>query len=195
MFFSLKTDLEKRSALFPATSTRKRGKREIAALRSRSNRTRRAATMAGVPRDLASEGAYRPPRAARHATAEPRRRLLFEGRSPELTLVPPLSRPLPSPTRARRCAAVVILDYGSQYTQLITRRCRELSIFSEVVPGDTDLVGARRAPLVSSSSPEVVVLTLSPPLRAGEDRQGVPAGGDPVRRPKLRARRGRSQGP
>ena len=152
------------------TSRREKGeKREIAALRSRSNGTRRAATMAGVPRDLASEGAYRPPRAARHATAEPRRRLLFEERSPELTLVPPLSRPLPppptlpSPTRAR-CAAVVILDYGSQYTQLITRRCRELSIFSEVVPGDTDLVGARRAPLVSSSSPEVVVLTLSPPL-------------------------------
>ncbi len=35
--------------------------------------------------------------------------------------------------------AVLILDFGSQYTQLIARRTRELGVFSEVLPFDTDL--------------------------------------------------------
>ncbi|MEL0241219.1 MAG: GMP synthase (glutamine-hydrolyzing), partial [Flavobacteriaceae bacterium] len=29
---------------------------------------------------------------------------------------------------------VLILDFGSQYTQLIARRVRELNIFSEIIP-------------------------------------------------------------
>lgn len=35
--------------------------------------------------------------------------------------------------------ALLILDYGSQYTQLIARRARELNIFSVIVPFDTPL--------------------------------------------------------
>lgn len=36
-------------------------------------------------------------------------------------------------------STVVILDFGSQYTQLITRRVRELGVYSVILPGDASL--------------------------------------------------------
>ncbi len=51
---------------------------------------------------------------------------------------------------------VLILDFGSQYTQLIARRVRELGVYSEILPGDTSLAkiaGLRPSALVLSGSP------------------------------------------
>ncbi|HMN68360.1 MAG TPA: gamma-glutamyl-gamma-aminobutyrate hydrolase family protein, partial [Bdellovibrionales bacterium] len=54
---------------------------------------------------------------------------------------------------------VVILDFGSQYTQLIARRCRELDIFSELMLFDTPAAEIRKrrpAAIILSGGPSSV---------------------------------------
>lgn len=40
---------------------------------------------------------------------------------------------------------ILILDYGSQYTQLVARRIREIGVYTDIVPGDAALTAERLA--------------------------------------------------
>jgi GMP synthase (glutamine-hydrolysing) len=60
---------------------------------------------------------------------------------------------------------ILILDFGSQYTQLIARRIRELGVYSEIHPWDVDEAAIRAfAPkgIILSGSPESVLDAGSP---------------------------------
>mmetsp|Transcript_28698 Transcript_28698/g.39651 ORF Transcript_28698/g.39651 Transcript_28698/m.39651 type:complete len:551 (+) Transcript_28698:86-1738(+) len=53
-------------------------------------------------------------------------------------------------------SGVLVLDFGSQYTQLITRRVRELGVYSALIPGDAT------KERVESLSPRVIILSGGP---------------------------------
>jgi GMP synthase (glutamine-hydrolysing) len=67
-------------------------------------------------------------------------------------------------------AAVLILDFGSQYTQLIARRVREHGVYSEIVPGPTPLAEIR------ARKPSALILSGSP-ASGYRDRAPLPDAG------------------
>lgn len=72
---------------------------------------------------------------------------------------------------------ILILDFGSQYTQLIARRVRECGVFSEIYPWDTDNAKIRDyapAGIVLSGGPESVNLENPPGVAAAVFELGVP---------------------
>jgi GMP synthase (glutamine-hydrolysing) len=75
-----------------------------------------------------------------------------------------------APKNAQDTHTVVVLDYGSQYTQLITRRIRELSVLSILMPGDASLER------ISKANPKVIILSGGPNSVHVEGAPSVPDG-------------------
>ena len=73
--------------------------------------------------------------------------------------------------------AILVLDFGSQYTQLIARRLRELSVYSEILPFDTPADEIRRrkaAGLILSGGPASVSAPSAPRCDPGVFTCGMP---------------------
>jgi GMP synthase (glutamine-hydrolysing) len=72
---------------------------------------------------------------------------------------------------------IVVLDFGSQFTQLIARRLRELSVYSEILPFDTSSAEiARRRPvgIILSGGPKSVSEEGAPRCEPAVFEAGVP---------------------
>ncbi|HSG87608.1 MAG TPA: glutamine-hydrolyzing GMP synthase [Pseudomonadales bacterium] len=72
---------------------------------------------------------------------------------------------------------VLILDFGSQYTQLIARRVRELGVYCEIVPFDVDasvIDGFAPHGIILSGGPESVTMDTTPRAPQRVFELGVP---------------------
>jgi GMP synthase (glutamine-hydrolysing) len=72
---------------------------------------------------------------------------------------------------------VLILDFGSQYTQLIARRVRELGVYCEILPwdaGEAAVRGFGARGIILSGGPESVLDAGSPRAPAAVFEAGVP---------------------
>jgi len=72
---------------------------------------------------------------------------------------------------------ILILDFGSQYTQLIARRIRELHVYSEILPWDaptTKMEALHPVGIILSGGPSSVYDDAAPSLQPYIMQAGVP---------------------
>lgn len=72
---------------------------------------------------------------------------------------------------------LVILDYGSQYTQLIARRARELKVFSLILPFSASIEEVKShnpKGIILSGGPNSVYEEMSPKLNPSLLKEGIP---------------------
>ena len=72
---------------------------------------------------------------------------------------------------------IVVLDFGSQFTQLIARRLRELSVYSEIVPYNTPVAEIRQrnpAGIILSGGPRSVSEPTAPRCEDAVFDAGIP---------------------
>lgn len=72
---------------------------------------------------------------------------------------------------------LLILDFGSQYTQLIARRVRECGVYCEIYPfdiADAEIAEIAPAGVILSGGPETVTEGATPRIPAGVFELGVP---------------------
>jgi len=73
--------------------------------------------------------------------------------------------------------SIIILDFGSQYTQLIARRVRELSVFSQLLPWDADpaqIKASNPVGFILSGGPSSVYDSGAPSIPAWVMDSGLP---------------------
>ncbi len=88
-----------------------------------------------------------------------------------------VSQLAPDDRTATANGGILVIDYGSQYTRLITRRLRELNVYSSIVPPNVDageLERLRPAGVILSGGPRSVTAPGAPGLPPGVLEFGVP---------------------
>lgn len=71
--------------------------------------------------------------------------------------------------------SIIVLDFGSQYSHLIGRRIRELNVYSEVMPHDTQIKNLKSAKgIIFSGGPNSVISKSAPKVSRSIFKLGVP---------------------